>query len=440
MYASTLGLNAAGSHDYAGDEPHYLLTTLSVVRQFGLDLSDEYRTRSWHEFDTAPIRPQGRELKTGLYEPHWIGLPLIAAPLYAIGGAKAVELLIAALLALAGAWSYLLARRVVPDPWCAGAALAVGLSPPLVAHGTAVLPDPVGAALLTGAALCAARLRDQTSRRTAFACFALLGLLPWMGLKFLPAGIVIAVDAIRSLRRVHRSWLALASAEIASFSIALLVGLNESIFGGPTPHAADFAGTSATGASTAADYLGRCWRIVALFLDQRYGLVRWAPVAALIFAGVWVLYRAARERLVQAIAGLGDELGVARLCGAAALAGLVTVALFVPDIRAGGFPARELVAYIPLSVPLVALGLRLVPRIGALLSLIGIAGSVWLWVAVRSGGALITDRPRAPWGVLTEVFPRFSGGIWPYVLMAAIALAAAAPFVREEIAIRRRLS
>ena len=39
--------------------------------------------------------------------------------------------MVAVLLALALALGYLLARRVVPDPWCAFAALAVGLSPPL---------------------------------------------------------------------------------------------------------------------------------------------------------------------------------------------------------------------------------------------------------------------------------------------------------------------
>ena len=439
VYASTLGLNAVGRHDYAGDEPHYLLAARSLVKQHTLDVSDDYRDRGWRDFDSVTPRPEGRRQKGALYEPHSIGLPLLAAPFYALGGAKAVELPIAALLALAMAWSYLLARRVVPDPWCAGAALAVGLSPALVAHGTAVLPDPVAAAALAGAALCAARLRDQTSRRVAFACFALLGTLPWLGLKFVPAGVIVGFDAVRSLRRVHRNWLALAGVEIASFGVALLVGLNEALFGGPTPHAADLPGTSATGASTLPDYLGRCWRTVSLFLDGRYGLLRWAPVVALAFAGAWVLYRASRERLARAIAGLGEELGVARLCACAALATVLTAAFFVPDVSGRGFPARELIAAVPLLVPLVALGLRQAPRIGTALALLGVAGSVWLWIAVRSGGALLSDHPRVPWGPLTGVFPRFMGGTWPYLLLTAILLAAAAPVVREEMAVRRRL-
>src|SRR3954452_8893668 len=331
-------MDSVPGHDYAGDESHYLLAARSIVKQHALDVRDDYRERGWRDFDTVAPNPQGVLRKGARYEPHSIGLPLLAAPFYALGGAKAVELMVAALLAAAMAFSYLLARRVVPDPWCAYEALAVGLSPPLVAHGTAVVPEPVAAAALAGAALCAARLRDGPSRFAAVACFVLLGSLPWLGFVFIPPGLVIAWSAVRSLRRAGRGFLALGSTEVAFFSLALLVGLNEALFGGPTPHAADTPGTSATGVDSLSGYLGRCWRIVALFLDRQDGLVRWAPVTAPIFAGVWVLYRSARERLGQAIAGLDEEHGLARLCAYAALTTAVTAALFIPTLDSNGFP------------------------------------------------------------------------------------------------------
>jgi hypothetical protein len=432
-------MDSVPGHDYGGDESHYLLAARSLAEQGNIDVRDDYRQQRWREFDTAVPKPQGVIRNGARYEPHSIGLPLLAAPFYALGGAKAVELMIAALLAAAMALSYLLARRVAPDPWCAYAALAVGLSPPLVAHGTAVLPEPVAAAALAGAALCAARLRDGPSRRAAWTCFVLLGSLPWFGLVFVPPALVIGWSAIRSLRREGRGLLALGSAEVAFFSLALLVGLNEALFGGPTPHAADAPGTSATGVDSLSGYLGRCWRIVALFLDRNYGLVRWAPVAALLFAGVWVLYRSARERLGRAIAGLDEEHGVARLCAYAALATVVTAALFIPRLGDNGFPGRPLIPVMPLVVPLVALGLRQSPRIGTLLALLGVAGSVWLWIDTRSGGGLLVDRPSAPWGPLVHIFPEFHGGAWPYVLLAAFIAALAAPIIRKEIDVRHRL-
>jgi hypothetical protein len=432
-------MDAVPGHDYTGDEAHYLLAARSLVKQHNLDVRDDYRQRGWRDFDTTPLKPEGVLRKGARYEPHSIGLPLFAAPFYALGGAKAVELAIAAVLAAAMALAYLLARRVVPDPWCAYAALALGLSPPLVAHGTAVVPEPVAAAALAGAALCAARLRDGPSRRAAITCFVLLGSLPWLGLVFIPPGLVIAWSAVQSLRRAGRGFLALASTEVAFFSFALLVGLNEALFGGPTPHAADKPGTSATGADSVSDYLGRTWRVVALFLDQHYGLIRWAPVAALIFAGVWVLYRSSRERLGRAIAGLDEELGVARLAGYAALATVITAALMLPVLDGNGFPGRPLLAVLPLTAPLVALGLRQSPRIGAALALLSVAGSVWIWIDARSGGALLTARPQAPWGPLVRAFPEFHGGIWPYVLLVAVLAALAAPVVRKEVEVRRRL-
>ena len=432
-------MDAAGGHDYAGVESHYLLAARSLAEQQNLDVEDDYREQGWRDFDTAPPKPEGVVRAGARYEPHSIGLPLLAAPFYALGGAKAVELMVAALLATAIALSYLLARRAVPDPWCAYAALAVGLSPPLIAHGTAVVPEPAAAAALAGAALCAARLRERPARRMAAACFALLGSLPWFGLVFVPPGLVIAWAAIRSLRGVGRGLLALASTEVAFFSLALLVGLNEALFRGPTPHSADAAGTSATGVDSLPDYLGRCWRIVALFLDRDYGLLRWAPVAALIFVGLWVLYRSERDRLVRAIAGLDEELGVARLCGLAALMTVLTAALLLPSLDGYGFPGRPLIPAIPLLVPLIALGLRQTPRLGFVLALLGFAASVWLWIDARSGGGLLAGRPSAPWGPLVDVFPRFHGGPWPYVLLAAVVAALAAPVIRKEIEVRHRL-
>ena len=73
------------------------------------------------------------------------------------------------------------------------------------------------------------------------------------------------------------------------FSLALFVGLNEALYDGPTPYS---AADSATGASSVADYLERLPRLATLFVDADFGLLRWAPLFVLIFAGVWWLWLA----------------------------------------------------------------------------------------------------------------------------------------------------
>src|SRR5215217_3425923 len=327
VYAATLGLDAFGRSDYGGDEPHYLLAADSLVHDGDVDVLDEFAARRYADFYPYELDRHGRETEGRLNEPHGVGFPLLIAPAFALGGAKAVELFLGAVAALALALAYRIALRVVPDPWALGAALAAGLSAPLVAYGTAVYPELAAAAALAGAALLALRLDERISRRDAFACSLLIGMLPWLGTKFVPAGVVIGAFAVRSVWRARRRTLAVGAVELSLFSVALYVAMNEAIYGGPTPYAADVPGESATDASFPGGYLERAYRLVALFLDREYGLLRWAPV-------------------------------------------------------------------FPLAVPLVAWGLRHLPRAGTALAVLTVASTAWLYADVRWGdGSLAGGRP-----------------------------------------------
>jgi len=429
VYAATLGLDAFGDSNYGGDEPHYLLAAQSIVHDRDVDLRDDYRARAYADFYPYPLDVHGVLTKGRLHEPHGVGFPLLIAPAYALGewidgargGAVAVELLLAAIAALAGALAYLLALRVAPDPWAGGAALAVGLSPPLVAYGSAVYPELTAACALAGAACCAASLHERISRRATFGCFALLGLLPWLGTKFVPAGIVIGAFALRSILGANRRVLALGGFEVAIFSVALYVGVNQGLYGGLTPYAADDPGETATDADGIGGYLERAYRLGALFIDRDYGLLRWAPLFALALFGVWLLWRSRREGLRRLAPDQEGVERVALMCALALGAQLLVAAFLAPTMFGFWFPGRHLVAALPLAVPLVAWGLRHAPRAGSALALIGLIASVWLYVDVRwGGGGLVIGVPDAPWGPLERAFPFFGSGPYAYVLVAAL--------------------
>jgi hypothetical protein len=427
VYAGTIGLTAFGGADYGGDEPHYLLTAKSIVDDGSVDLTDEYREGSYRSFYPGTLQPHGVLSNGRLNEPHGIGLPLLIAPAYAIGGAHGVEVLLAALAALAVMLAYLLALRVVPDPWALGATLAVGLSPPLLAYSTAVYPELPAAAALCGAALLALRVAQRPSRKLAYSCFALISLLPWLEPTYLVPGAVIALYGFRALRRARRPVLAITAVEVVGFSVALYVGLSEGLYGGPTPYSAALPGESGTDADFPLGYLERAYRLVALLIDRDYGLLRWAPVFALALFGAWILWREHRSGIARAIPGLRGEQSAAILCGAAALAQLLVAAFLSPTMFGFWFPGRYLVAALPLAVPLVAIGLRRVPRLGTLLGLIGVVASVWVYLDVRlADGSLVTALPDAPWGPLEQAFPLFArGSTYPFVLAAVLGLATA---------------
>jgi hypothetical protein len=365
-YAATLGLDSFRDSGYGGDEPHYLLEAESLAHDGNVDVTDEYAERAYSDFHPYELEPNGTPTDGRLNEPYGIGFALFILPAYALGGAHAVELFLAAVAALALALAYRLALRVVPDPWAIGAAAATGLSAPLLAYGSAVYPELSAAAALAGAALLALRLGERPSPRSAFACFALLGALPWLGVAFVPAGIVIGVFAARALWRARRRTLGVLSIELALFSVALYVGFNEALYAGPTPYSAD------PGDAPGDD------------------LLRWAPVFALAFVGLWFLWRSRRDRLARAVPELHRVEMAAGLCTAVLGAQLAVAAVLAPSVAGFWLPARHLLPALPLATPLVAWGLRRTPQAGYPLIALSLVASAWLYVDVRwAGGALV---------------------------------------------------
>ena len=439
VYASTLGLDSFGTSDYGGDEPHYLLTATSLLQDGDVDLLDDYGAREYDDFYPYALDAHGR-LKNGRRnEPHGVGFPLLIAPALAVGGETGVELFLAAIAALAVALGYLLAVRVVPDPWAFGAALAVGLSPPFVAYGSAVYPELTAGAMLAGAALLVLRLREGPSRAASFACFALLGALPWLGTKYVPGALVVALFAVRALRRHQRGLLAFGGVEVALFSLAFYIGVNEALYDGPTPYSADVAGETATDAGFPFGYLERSYRTIALFTDRDYGLLRWAPVFLLAFAGLWLFWRTHRERLAEALPSHRAAEAAAGLCAGVVGAQLVVGAFLAPTMFGFWFPARHILTGLVLAVPLVAWGLRHAPRLGSALGAVGVAASAWVWLDVRLGdGGLVGPLPDAPWGPLVRAFPLYGDSAWPYAWAAVVAAAIAGAVAWELLRGRRR--
>jgi hypothetical protein len=302
-----------------------------------------------------------------------------------------VEAVLAAIAALAVLLAYRLALRVVPDPWALGAAATVGLAPPLLAYSTAVYPELTAGAALAGAALLALGLAERPGRVRAIACFALVALLPWLGIRFAPAAFVVGGYAYLSLRRARRGLLALAGIEIVAFATAVYVGVNGRLYGGPSPES---AGGDGTGAHGAVDYVRRIGRVATLWVDPTFGLVRWAPVLVLALVGAWLVVRERRGGLRRAIPTLAAQETAAGLCALACVAQFAVAVFLAPRTSGNWFPGRHLVAVLPLAAPLAALGLRRLPRLGTVLGLITVAGSAWLWLAVRLGdGSLIGNRP-----------------------------------------------
>ena len=347
----------------------------------------------------TPPRPNGEVVAGRLLEPYGAGFPVLLAPAYALGGAKLVEVLLAAVAALAFVLGAALARRVVPDPWATWAALLAGLSPPALAHATAVTPAMLAGALLAGATLCALAVRERPLMRSAFGGAAMLAVLPWLDPWLLVPAAPVALLLARWTARRGRGLIALGTIEVQLASLVFYVSLNDRLYGGFTPLAV--ADEPVTGAAGIGGYADRLPRLATLWLDRDAGLLRWAPLLALAFLGAWLLWRSRRDRIGKLVAERRDAEHAAFLALAVCAAQVGVAAFALP--RVGGMPATALAVALPCAVPLVAWGLRHAPRVGIALGALTVLGSVWLVVA---GATWVAPASDAPWGPLVAAFPR----------------------------------
>lgn len=420
VYAATLGVPAQPGLDYAGNEPHHLLAAESLVSDRDVDLTDEYAERSYAAWYPQDLTTDGRVVGGRLVEPHGVGFAVLITPAYALGGARAVQWQMIAMLALAFVLAAALARRMVPEPWATVGVGLVGLSPPAVAASTTITPGIAAAVLLSGAALCALAVRERPRRRYVAIGALLLAGLPWLGWSYLAAGAVVAWALVVWTLRERRRFAALVAGEALAGSLVFYATVNDRFYGGITPRSASTAALP----DTPLEYLERVPRLVGVWLDREVGLLRWAPLIALAFFAAWLLYRSRRDQLARVAPARREAEATAGLLLSMIGAQLVVTALLAAGpLRAGNaFAGVSMVAVLPALAALSAWGVRHVPRpVAGVLALLTLAGTAWLLWLTEIPGWLEVDSD-APWGPVVGVFPSFVAFNW-WALVACALLA-----------------
>ena len=427
VYATTLSIPAQIGMDYAGAEPHHLLAAESIVADRDVDLTNEYAERAYASWYPKELKTDGQVVAGRLMEPHGVGYAVLIAPAYALGGARAVQGEMVALLAFAFVLAAALARRMVPEPWATAGAALVGLSPPALAASTTVTPGVPAAVLLSGAALCALSVRERPRLRYVFGGALLLAGLPWLGWTFVAPGVVIAWALVTWTLRERRRLAALVAGEALAASLVFYAMINDRVYGGLTPRAAGLTSLP----ELPFGYVERLPRLAGLWLDRDAGLLRWVPLLALVFFSAWLLYSSRRDQLARVAIARREAEACAGLLLAVVGAQLLVVALFSPGGLRGGFPGVQLVAALPAAAALTAWGLRHVPRpLAVLLALFTLGASTYLVLAERGGnlGGWLEVDTKAPWGPPIVLFPDFTGSaLWP--ALVCLLLAAGAGFL-----------
>jgi hypothetical protein len=431
VYVSTLGTHAVGGSEYGDAEPHHLLAAASVVSDGDLNLADEHAERAYSRFYPYALEVHGHEGVTGLHPRYGVGLPLLIAPAYRVAGARGVEIFLAAVAALGFVVALALARLVVPEPWATRGVAVVGLSPPAVAYGAAVYPELVAGALLATAILLAVRAREDARIPPVMGSGLALAALPWLGAAYVVVAVPVAAALLHWTLRQRRHLAALIAAEVVSGSLIAYVTVNEALYGALVPPSTPGADPSQGGADLADRYLERLPRLAALWLDRDHGIVRWAPVLALVAVGGWLLWRSKRDRISFAWPARREAEAVAAMALAVCGTQLLVATLVTPTMSGSWFPGRHMAAALPVAAILVAWALRHAPRVGFALAALTVLATTWLLVDLRTGSPDTWAAPdtAAPWGPLERFLPAWgTGSVWAdavsMILVAALVVLA----------------
>ncbi|MBY5161728.1 hypothetical protein [Salsipaludibacter albus] len=358
------------------DEPHYLLTALSLAEDGDVDIADELADERWRSFHRVELPLQERVLADGrMVSPHDPLLPVLLVPGVALGGwvgAKIVLALLAA--ATAGATVLLATRRLAVAAPLAGVVTAVAFASwPLAAHATQVYPEmAAGLAVVLGTGAVTARRLHL--RHVVVLVLAVVA-LPWLAVKYAPVAAALAAAALWRLRSRPR----VVAATVAVLAVAGVVYLvvHQVVWTGWTVYASadhfvERGEFSVVG--FAPDPIGRSRRLVGLLLGRDFGLVVWQPAFLVVPAGVAV--------------GLRDRVG--RVLVLVAAAGWLTATFVALTMQGWWVPGRQVVLVLPLLVVLVATWLDRSPRpwavpVTAVLGALGLVTGGWLVVDGLSG-------------------------------------------------------
>jgi hypothetical protein len=202
--------------------------------------------------------------------------------------------------------------------------------------------------------------------------------LEWLGVKYLPYALVI-VGVWAWQHRADRRRLAIVGAAFAVAG-AHFVWWHLHTFGGLTPYSTNVVWAGEGTSSILRDHVGmphRTYRLYGLFLDARFGLLRWLPLTAIAVVGI-----RRRTWLHAAMVAIGVVLGT-----------------FVSITMMGyWFPGRMLVAALPCLAVLVAEGATRARRASTILA-------VWGWTIAAAVAIAASPTHRAirlavdPWQV-----------------------------------------
>jgi hypothetical protein len=338
-----------------GDEPFYVMTAISLIRDGDVDESNNYEEviverdgqrfrlyrfadelypddplpADWNGWASPPTLVAAHAATTdreGLYSKHGLGLSMLIAVPYELAGRTGTVLLIALMGVLLTGQMYLLGRESGASPGLA-LAIAAGLAVamPIGPYALLLFPEVPAALLLIYAVRQLANRPDAIWRWLLAGCA--IGFLPWLHQRFAPTSTVLALIALVYLARTRQFRKGVAALLPVLVGGLTLIAYHQWLYGIPVQRVEDHAGFNGLSGAVNGGF--------GLLLDAQWGLLIAAPVMAFAIAAIPQWLRCNRRLVLVAAAAVAPY--------------LVLVAAYKVWWGEWGPPARYLVPIVPLA-------------------------------------------------------------------------------------------
>jgi hypothetical protein len=208
IFALLLAVRWHDAPRYAGDEPHYLVVTNSLILDGDVDVKNDYLHERYLKYTHAPIDPHvnGRiftPVSRHWYSQHGVALPALLVPGAVIDDTRGATVEMVLVASLVVVLAFIWVRRFAPElRWTAIAVATLATAPFFLALEGRIFPDLPTAALLLGCLLLLEM--PMARRRHLFLLSALVGISPWLHFK---NGLAFAAVIAIAVAQISRSSL-----------------------------------------------------------------------------------------------------------------------------------------------------------------------------------------------------------------------------------------